>query len=117
MAANERRFVLLWGCKHWYTVDDFIPLHECKALINPGAINYRKDRMKERKKDGWKEGEKFLYPNKPFCQHNNPYKTKSNRFRKSPDLIDTMIQDSFPVPQRGDRKGRPENHVFVFWGQ
>ena len=39
------------------------------------------------------------------------------KIRKGQNLMDTMLPDDFPVPQRGGRKVRPENPMSVFWGR
>ena len=51
--------------------------------------------------------EKFLSPNKPLHQCNNPNQIKSSRIRKSPGLMDKMLPMIFqplPLTPRGDRK-------------
>lgn len=48
-------------------------------------------------------------PQKSYHEHPNFF------FRKGQNLMDAMLPDYFPVPQRGSRKERPETHMSIFW--
>lgn len=63
-----------------------------------------------------RDNEKFLHPTSLSAYtipQNRPNQTK---LAKSQEKLIPVFPGGLPGPQKGDRKGRPGNYVFVLWG-